>query len=109
MRVLLISFFFSQKKDSKPQTTDGSLYGMGRSQEGELGIKSNEKNLFYPEEITFFKQFSQNGVKIKDVFAGGKSSFVLMENGEVFGFGYNNFGELGLGEGFLSFFSFFLF
>ena len=36
--------------------------------------------------------------QIRQIVCGGHHSFILMESGELFAFGYNDNGQLGLGD-----------
>ena len=62
----------------------------GWNQYGQLGIQDNENKL-----IPYEWQFSFDH-DIKDVFLGVYHSAVTLENGELYLFGYNNEGQLGI-------------
>ncbi|MCX7775881.1 MAG: hypothetical protein N2067_07270 [Spirochaetaceae bacterium] len=68
--------------------TDGTLYGTGGNNTGQLGLGNNDnKNTL---------QFVMSGVKA--VAAGALHSLVLKEDGTVWAMGDNSAGQLGLGD-----------
>ena len=71
---------------------DGSLYAWGYNYSGRLGIGTNE-NEYEPVEVTFFRGKS----KIKEVFLGAYHSMALLEDGSLYVWGKNDFGQLGIG------------
>ncbi len=72
---------------------DGSLWGWGDDRFGQLGLDSNPETNHYksPQKITRFTDW---------VFleAGRIHSFGLREDGSLWGWGYNEKGQLGLGD-----------
>jgi regulator of chromosome condensation len=71
------------------------LLGWGLNNYGQLG-NGTLNNTFIPIEIPEFRD-----IKIKDISGGEYHTLVLTEEGEVYGFGKNDQGELGLGESFI--------
>ncbi len=67
-----------------------AAYSWGRGVEGQLG-QGHEKNISFPLRIS-----SLSGMK--EVSAGGNHSLMLLENGDVYAFGKNDKGQLGLGK-----------
>jgi hypothetical protein len=70
---------------------DGSLFGFGANDFGQLGLghtndQSTPQPLILPE-----------GKKPKQISLGTNHSFILCEDGSLFGFGKNDYGQLGLG------------
>ena len=90
-------------------TNDGKVYSVGRTQHGQLGLGnySESYNKRFPNLITEFKSYNDGGltiietkthneIVIKEVSAGYSHSIVLTEDGKVYAFGYNNYGQLGI-------------
>jgi len=75
-------------------TTEGQVYGMGRSQEGQLGENSTSREIKQP--VLVVAQAAE-GCKVVDVCAGRGCSFFVLEDGTLAacGCGYN--GRLGTG------------
>eukprot|EP01025_Chloroclados_australasicus_P025419 TRINITY_DN2539_c0_g1_i1.p2 TRINITY_DN2539_c0_g1~~TRINITY_DN2539_c0_g1_i1.p2 ORF type:complete len:402 (-),score=54.71 TRINITY_DN2539_c0_g1_i1:677-1882(-) len=73
-------------------TKEGELYTFGRNQNGQLGLGHN------------FDQFNPNLVsslqkkKIKEAACGAEHTIAVAEDGEVFGWGWGQYGNLGDGE-----------
>ncbi|MFA4987322.1 MAG: hypothetical protein WC712_12110 [Candidatus Brocadiia bacterium] len=70
---------------------DGSVYGWGWNQYGELGLGDND----HRESPVLLSWFS--GIDIVDIVAGYQSSFFVASDGAIYGCGYNEYGHLGLG------------
>lgn len=79
-------------------TEDGQLYTWGRGNFGVLGVGDNSYSLepLLNEDIEYLKQEGMNPVKID---AADDYTSVLMDNGEVYGFGKNDRGQIGCGSG----------
>jgi alpha-tubulin suppressor-like RCC1 family protein len=78
------------------QCEDGSLYTFGRNCRGQLGLGYNYFGLNYqstPKLLTL-----PNGKRAKQVVASNRNSFILCEDGSLYGFGSNTCGQLGLGH-----------
>jgi alpha-tubulin suppressor-like RCC1 family protein len=71
---------------------DGLVYGIGLSVLGQLGHKEN-KSHFSPIEIKGFKS-----EKVIQISCGFAHSIVLTNKRRVYSFGYNKFGQLGVGD-----------
>ena len=70
---------------------DGTLWGCGYNANGQLGLgDTNYRNIF-TEIIT-------NTDDIKSVCCGGDHTFILKNDGTLWGTGYNANGQLGLGD-----------
>ncbi len=65
----------------------------GRNDDGELGIgsKSSEINELYPVKM-------KKSIKIIQVAAGANHAIMLDADGNVWSTGYNNSGQLGIGN-----------
>ncbi|KAI3366292.1 hypothetical protein L3Q82_009762 [Scortum barcoo] len=74
-------------------TQDGEVFAWGYNNCGQIGSGSTA-NQPYPRKVTGCLQ-SKNAVGIS---CGQSSSMALVENGEVFGWGYNGNGQLGIGN-----------
>ena len=64
------------------------MFSWGCGNQGQLGRPSTKG----PAAIM---SFVQDGIKIKDLAAGGKHSLYLSESGAVFSSGSNDYGQLG--------------
>ena len=68
---------------------DGTLWGFGRNQYGQLAMQKNTGSslpLFQPEQIM---------TEVKSVFAGLRNTFVIKDDNSLWSFGRNITGELG--------------
>eukprot|EP00742_Colponemidia_sp_Colp-10_P005454 GILJ01005829.1.p1 GENE.GILJ01005829.1~~GILJ01005829.1.p1 ORF type:complete len:443 (+),score=58.28 GILJ01005829.1:159-1331(+) len=77
---------------------EGQLFTWGRGEYGRLG-HGNSSDGKTPEMVRFFETVKHNGgpVKITQVACGGHFTIALTETGQVFSWGRNDFGQLGLG------------
>ncbi len=73
-------------------TKSGELYGFGYNKGGQIGC-GNTRNQFTPININGF-----NNEKIVSIACGGGHSLVLTNIGQVYSWGSNSFGQLGLGN-----------
>ena len=71
---------------------DDTLWGCGGNGSGELGLGNSANK-------TTFTQITTNTDNIKSVYCGSLHTFILKNDGTLWGCGYNNFGQLGLGGG----------
>ena len=74
------------------QLTDDSLYGLGRNTNGQLGCKSLITQT-YPIPITI----PESNRKVIKIATGARHSLMLLDNGNVYSCGSNEFGACGLG------------
>ena len=77
-------------------TTDGNVFGWGSNHFGQVGMsqtvqKNNERFSTKPKPIVFPE-------KIIDIAAGMHYSLALTASGKVYAWGWNGFGQLGLGD-----------
>ena len=73
--------------------SDGTLWGTGWNKNGQLGLgDTTDRNTF--------TQIITNTDDIKLVRCGGYHTFILKEDGTLWGTGYNQFGQLNLGDGY---------
>lgn len=75
-------------------TEDGSLWVWGANNDSQLGLGHTDPVLG-PVELTFFRD---RGDQIAALYGGYNYSLTLTANGELYSWGYNNFGQLGLGH-----------
>ena len=68
------------------ELNDGTLYTMGNNEYGELGVITNDKNNFH--KVNFFLD-----KKIKKISTGFRHTLVLCEDGNLYAFGENSFGQ----------------
>ena len=71
-------------------TESGQVFGCGQNNYGQLGMNPSESNRF-----TVFTPINTNNRRVIDITAAGYSSFFVTEDYEAYGFGYNNYGQLG--------------
>ncbi len=71
---------------------DGSVYGFGTNELGQLGLGHNTDQ-FTPQFIPM-----PLDARPCQIFAGASHSFILCNNGSAYGFGANAKGQLGLGH-----------
>ena len=69
--------------------TDGSLFAWGRNIEGSCGAGQSEGEVASPTLI-------MKNVSVKDICGGYGFSMVLMNNGDLYGWGRNYYGEIGI-------------
>ena len=70
---------------------DGTLWGCGYNYYGALGLGDANNR-------TTFTQITTNVNDIKSVYCGSRQTFILKNDGTLWGTGYNGNGELGLGD-----------
>ena len=70
---------------------DGTLWGTGQNNFGHLGLGDNSHRYT-------FTQITTNTDNIKSVYGGGEYAFILKNDGTLWSTGYNNAGQLGLGD-----------
>ena len=70
---------------------DGTLWGCGQNDWGELGLGDTNNK-------TTFTEITTNTDDIKSVYCGGYYTFILEHDGTLWTCGQNDWGELGLGN-----------
>ena len=70
---------------------DGTLWSCGNNQFGQLGLGDTTNR-------TIFTQVTTNADDIKQVYCGSAYTFILKNDGTLWGCGYNGYGRLGLGD-----------
>ncbi|XP_073144915.1 ultraviolet-B receptor UVR8-like isoform X1 [Henckelia pumila] len=73
-------------------TMEGEVQSWGRNQNGQLGLGNTEDSLV-PRKIEAFQ-----GISIKMVAAGAEHTAAVTEDGELYGWGWGRYGNLGLGD-----------
>lgn len=71
---------------------NNTVYGGGENVGGQLGIGNNDT-----PQITLQQMINTTGKTIDQVFAGDRSSILLMTDGTIYSVGANNLGQLALG------------
>ena len=71
--------------------TDGTLWGCGNNEYGQLGLGDGTSRYT-------FTQVTTNTDDIRSVYCGGLYTFMLENDGTLWGCGLNNSGQLGLGD-----------
>ena len=70
---------------------DGTLWGCGYNKYGQLGLGDTDTR-------TVFTQITTNIDNIKSIYCGGEYTFILKNDGTLWGCGDNREGQLGLGD-----------
>ena len=70
---------------------DGTLWGCGYNLESQLGLGDNTNR-------TTFTQITTNTGDIKEIYCGAYHTFILKNDGTLWGCGANDYGQLGLGD-----------
>lgn len=73
-------------------TMDGEVQSWGRNQNGQLGLGTTEDALV-PQKIEAFQ-----GIPVKMIAAGAEHTAAVTEDGELYGWGWGRYGNLGLGD-----------
>ncbi|XP_020588013.1 ultraviolet-B receptor UVR8 [Phalaenopsis equestris] len=73
-------------------TMEGIVQSWGRNQNGQLGLGSNEDSLV-PQKVQTFQ-----GIPVKMVATGAEHSAAVTEDGDLFGWGWGRYGNLGFGD-----------
>ncbi|EPS71760.1 hypothetical protein M569_02995, partial [Genlisea aurea] len=73
-------------------TMNGEVQSWGRNQNGQLGLGNTEDSLV-PRKIESFE-----GIAVKMVAAGAEHTAAVTEDGELYGWGWGRYGNLGLGD-----------
>jgi len=76
-------------------TIDGEVYAWGYNKDGQIG---NGKNSEYESQLMPYHVKGFDGQKVKAISCGSWHSMALTDRGNVFSWGYNNFGQLGIGS-----------
>ena len=75
---------------------DGTVYGCGRNDNGQLGNNSQTESLTLVPMILTKK--IPPGKKVVNIACGDQHTIVLLDDGTVYGCGTNNIGQLGIGN-----------
>ncbi|QCD84861.1 Ultraviolet-B receptor UVR8 [Vigna unguiculata] len=73
-------------------TTNKLVLSWGHNQNGELGLGTTEDSLL-PQKVQKFE-----GIPVKMVAAGAEHSVAITEDGNLYGWGWGRYGNLGLGD-----------
>ncbi|OEL29951.1 Ultraviolet-B receptor UVR8 [Dichanthelium oligosanthes] len=73
-------------------TMAGEVQSWGRNQNGQLGLGTTEDSLL-PQKIQAFE-----GVRVKMIAAGAEHTAAVTEDGDLYGWGWGRYGNLGLGD-----------
>ncbi|XP_052141834.1 ultraviolet-B receptor UVR8-like [Oryza glaberrima] len=73
-------------------TVAGHVHSWGRNQNGQLGLGNTEDSLL-PQKIQAFE-----GVRVKMIAAGAEHTAAVTEDGDLYGWGWGRYGNLGLGD-----------
>ena len=76
------------KKSAYAISENGELYAWGQNKVGQLGTK-NEKNVTIPKKVA---------KHVKSVSTSGLHTVIITNSGKVLSTGFNNCGQLGLGQ-----------
>lgn len=85
-------------------TKNGNIFTWGCAEQGQLGrimgcftSRGGRRGLQYilnPKQV----RDRRKGLKFKDIFCGSYSTFAVAQDGSVFAWGLNNYGQLGTGD-----------
>ncbi len=75
-------------------TSSGQLYAFGRNTFGELGSAANN-GTFNPNPTPTLVALPGQIGNVTQIAAGGNHSLAVTSSGQLYGFGYNSYGELG--------------
>lgn len=78
-------------------TVNGKIYTWGVGEHGELGRRIMERHKVGSSLIPRAINFNRSKKFVK-VYSGGYHTFAVTSNNEVYSFGLNNYGQLGLGD-----------
>uniref|UniRef100_A0ACD5UPU0 Uncharacterized protein n=1 Tax=Avena sativa TaxID=4498 RepID=A0ACD5UPU0_AVESA len=73
-------------------TMAGEVQSWGRNQNGQLGLGTTEDSLL-PQKIQAFE-----GTCVKMIAAGAEHTAAVTEDGDIYGWGWGRYGNLGLGD-----------
>ena len=73
--------------------TDGTVWSTGYNNNGQLGIGNTNKQ-------AYFVQVTKNVDNVNEIICGNYESYILKNDGSVWACGYNNFGAMGLEQGY---------
>ncbi|XP_059521658.1 probable E3 ubiquitin-protein ligase HERC6 isoform X1 [Myotis daubentonii] len=97
LETLHVVFVSCGKEHSLAVCHKGRVFAWGAGSEGQLGIGEFKEIIFTPKKIK-----TLDGIKIIQVSCGDYHSLALSEDGQVFSWGKNSHGQLGLGKDFPS-------
>ncbi|KAM7156639.1 putative E3 ubiquitin-protein ligase HERC6 isoform 4-T4 [Molossus nigricans] len=97
LETLCVGLVSCGKEHSLAVCHKGRVFAWGAGSEGQLGIGEFKEKVFTPKKIK-----ALTGIKIIQVSCGDYHSLALSEDGQVFSWGKNNLGQLGLGNEFCS-------
>jgi len=73
---------------------NNDLFSLGNNEYGQCGLPNNEERILTPRKIDFFNKKN----KIKDIFCSQFTSYILLENNELYSFGNGGYGQCSDGE-----------
>ncbi|DAA28788.1 TPA: hect domain and RLD 6-like isoform 1 [Bos taurus] len=97
LETLNVALVSCGKEHSLAVCHKGRVFAWGAASEGQLGIGEFKETTFIPKKIKTLA-----GIKIIQVACGHYHSVALSEDGQVFSWGTNSHGQLGLGKEFPS-------
>ncbi|XP_070228263.1 probable E3 ubiquitin-protein ligase HERC6 isoform X3 [Bos mutus] len=97
LETLHVALVSCGKEHSLAVCHKGRVFAWGAASEGQLGIGEFKETTFIPKKIKTLA-----GIKIIQVACGHYHSVALSEDGQVFSWGTNSHGQLGLGKEFPS-------
>jgi alpha-tubulin suppressor-like RCC1 family protein len=83
----------SGKKHTIARTTDGKIYIWGLNHYGVLGNGFNDNKIYRPQLNKYL-----NDLYVIDMSCGAKHTLVLTSSGHIYGWGRNQFGQIGCGS-----------
>jgi alpha-tubulin suppressor-like RCC1 family protein len=82
--------------DSLVLTSSGQLYAFGDNYYGQLGSPTNNGNHFVANPTPTLVSLPSGSGQITQIAAGGSDTLVLTSSGQLYAFGDNTFGQLGI-------------
>lgn len=77
-------------------TSKGEVYQWGDVRQGRREVARLKTEVLKPMRVKFPRV--KGGVHINKIFAGSFHNFALTREGQVYGWGFNNYGQLGTGD-----------
>jgi alpha-tubulin suppressor-like RCC1 family protein len=78
-------------------TRDGNLYGWGEAKMGQLGL-GKQREVRIPQRIPIIEEASKQEHRVVSCSAGFGHTACLTESGDLYTWGFNIYGQLGLGD-----------
>lgn len=74
----------------------GELFSIGSNEYGQLGL--NDRQLTFTTAPLLIQEIQSRGLQVKQMASGQSHSLILTDNGQIFAWGSNIYGQCGLGK-----------